>query len=118
MNQPNRRYPLILIGFCRRWESRADDLNIEVVDKTTQFYLFKDRQDQSLGPSEMQKYSKWGFLLTWPLCLTAWFQIKPQTPNKPGSEIVPFLRLALWRWDPGMNKYIGPGSYFLGLHWD
>jgi hypothetical protein len=119
---PKRKYPFVIAGFIRRWERNHDDGGGEVVDSKTSFVVWKDRSKEKLGPSEMQKFSPFGFILTWPLCFVAWIQIKKQTPSIPNSEIVPFWRFGLWRWDPGDSTgkiWVGPWTWYgPGLHWD
>lgn len=119
MSQPKRKYPILVFGInVKRWESMAEDSGRDAVmdDGMIQFWI--DRSDIKLGPSELQKYSRFSIALTYPLCFKFSWYWKFQTPGKPGSELGLFLRIAKWRVDYATNKYEGPGSYYIGLHDD
>ena len=122
-----RKYPILVAGFgIKRWERRADDAGTEYGVLTKEEYWDKaglmfmvDRSSQMWGPTNIQKKSKCGFLITWPFCFHVWFQFIPQIEGQPGSETVFYWRFGLWRWDANMGQYIGPGTWYgPGLHWD
>jgi len=128
-----RKYPILVAGFgIKRWERRSDDAQIENGAITKEEYWDKaglmfmvDRSSQMWGPSSIQYKSKFGFLIMWPLCFHIWFQFKPQATKPdtgetiPGSEIVFYWRVGMWRWDANMSQYIGPGTWYgPGLHFD
>lgn len=79
--------------------------------------------------THIQKKSRFGFLLMWPLCFHIWFQFRFQRQRmnengdwiwKPGSEFVIYRRLGLWRWEAGSGRYIGPWTIYFNFstHWD
>lgn len=78
--------------------------------------------------THLQKKSKFGFLLMWPLCFHVWFTFKYQQQklsdgnvlvDVPGSETVLYWRVGWKRWDAKDCVYIGPPTWYgPGLHWD
>lgn len=122
--------PLVLLatikGRARLEANGGEELYLEV-DKW-RFLLFRAPvrpfPDEPLYQvTHLQKRSRMGFLLYWPLCFHVWFTFRYQTEGlagwRPGTEKVLYWRLGLWRWDAGDSKYIGPGTWYgPGLHWD
>ncbi len=70
--------------------------------------------------THLQKYSPFGFLLTWPFCFHVWFQFRKQEGSEgrwePGTERVFYARTPGYRMDIdyGMKWTWG----YIGLHWD
>lgn len=111
---PSKKYPILVFGInVKRWEKWGGQ-EIKLPGRIFQFWI--DRED--MGPSELQKYSRFSLQITWPLLFKFSWYWRFQKPGVPGSELGLFLRLALWRIDYAMEKYIGPGSYYLGLNDD
>ena len=114
-----RNYPIALIAYnIPRWEKRYGG---DVWDETLKNKLVFFKKKDFSGPTHLQYSSKYGFLVTWPLCFHFWYQFKPQEYNKngyrvPGSEIVLYGRAGI-RWDAGDGIYVCP-SFYLGGHWD
>lgn len=70
--------------------------------------------------THLQKYSRFGVLLTWPFCFHVWVTFKFQEGHEgdwiPGSEKVFYARTPGYRFDTdyGMKWTWG----YIGLHWD
>jgi len=81
---------------------------------------FEVSQDQNIL-THLQKYSRFGFMFTWPFCFHFWLFWKLQDGSdidgwQPGTEQGIYCRTPGYRWDAelGMKKTWG----YLGLHWD
>lgn len=71
--------------------------------------------------THLQKYSRFGFMLTWPFCFHFWFFWKLQEGDdtygwKPASEQGIYFRTPGWRWDKDLGMI--PTRGYFGLHWD
>ena len=71
--------------------------------------------------THLQKYSRFGFMVTWPFCFHFWlfWKLQDTTPKGgwiPGTEQGIYFRTPGWRWDfdEGMRWTWGYG----GLRWD
>lgn len=67
----------------------------------------------------LQKYSHFGFMITWPFCFHFWLFWKLQEFDiawRPGTESGIYFRTPGYRWDAelGMKWTFG----YLGTHWD
>lgn len=131
--------PTALIGFVKgsmRWEACGGD---EWYGNIPSNFLFFRKPSFTIdklkgeGPklyaiTHLQKKSKFGFLLMWPLCFHVWFTFKYQQQklsdgnvlvDVPGSETVLYWRVGWKRWDAKNCTYIGPPTWYgPGLHWD
>lgn len=72
--------------------------------------------------THLQKYSRFGFMFTWPFCLHFWLFWKLQEVDKngdfiPGTEQGIYFRTPGWRWDQDLGM-IKTGGRIPGLHWD
>ena len=121
-----RKYPILVLGFnIQRWETIGGrDFYFQALKNKLLFWL-KDQKafdpntvsTVDVGPTHLQKQSKYGFLITWPLCFHVWYQFKPQEEGQPGTETVFYWRIGWARWEAGRGVYIVP-TWFLGGHWD
>lgn len=71
--------------------------------------------------THLQKYSRFGFLLTWPFCFHFWIMWKLQQGNdpanwQPGTEQGIYFRTPGYRWDSELGMKWTWG--YCGLHWD
>ncbi len=69
----------------------------------------------------LQKFSSFGFMITWPFCFHFWLFWKKQEMNQygqwiPGSEQGIYFRTPGWRWDYELGMKFTRG--YAGLHWD
>lgn len=123
-----RKLPYTILGFVQgpiRYESNSDDSFY--ADQQGLIYLEDTFTFQELEYtiSPIQKRSRFGFLIQWPLAFHFWIAFKLQKEWEPGSERGIFLRLAWARWDvddklpyPWITWKIGFGSTHLGTRWD
>jgi hypothetical protein len=82
------------------------------------------RVEQSEGRNiltHLQKFSHFGFMLTWPLCFHFWLFWRLQRTDGPygfvaGSEQGIYFRMPGWRWD--IEEGMRPTKGYFGLHWD
>lgn len=124
-----RQPPICLLGYdIRRFEMRGGDaIYVPRYEKRFLWGLIRyvDR-GRPYGPTHLQYYSPFGFLLTWPICLHVWYQFKGQDKyiddngiemTKPGTEKVFYWRCGA-RWDAKDGFYETPSWYGPGLHWD
>lgn len=71
--------------------------------------------------THLQKYSRCGFLITWPFCFHLWFFWHKQEQNEygiwiPGSESGIYARTPGWRYDIDLGMKFTRG--YVGGHWD
>ena len=71
--------------------------------------------------THLQKYSHFGFMMTWPFCFHFWlFWNLQETTSKggwlPGTEQGLYLRTPGYRWDADLGMKWTWG--YLGGHWD
>ena len=71
--------------------------------------------------THLQKYSHFGFMLTWPFCLHFWWMWDLQEGSedegwKPGTEQGIYFRTPGYRFDSDLGMKWTWG--YLGLHWD
>lgn len=71
--------------------------------------------------THLQKYSYFGFMITWPFCFHFWLFYKKQETDRygtwiPGSEQGIYFRTPGYRWDADLGM-IWTWGYF-GGHWD
>ena len=70
--------------------------------------------------THLQKYSHFGFMITWPFCFHFWLFWKLQEWGEggwiPGTEQGIYFRTPGWRWDIELGMK-GTWGYF-GGHWD
>lgn len=124
-----RKYPIVLFGFLTypiRFETLGGG-DYWFDSGLAAFFLFLQPFHSTNGKiyqvTHIQKKSRFGFLLYWPLCFHIWFTFKFQEQNEqgdwlPGTEKVLYWRFGAARWDAGDSKYICPTWYGPGLHWD
>ena len=124
-----RKVPLLLIGYAiQRWEKPGGgDFYVASDAKSLQILAANfEEGGVEYGPTHLQYKSKWGFLITWPLCFHFWYQVKPQQTaldkngvlvTVPGSETVILVSIGWARWDAGNSCYMIPRCY-IGGHWD
>lgn len=133
MTYPAEKYPKVLLGFSLgpwRWERHIDDRRDDLPsdDYTPGGFLFsRDRSGENWG-LPTQQYESWaGFSILKPYALNLWIQFRKQRFNSegdrvPGSELVKYIRFALWRWDPwgtGSLHWIKNSVYLnFSRHWD
>lgn len=110
-----RKYPICLLGYdIRRWESTEGDT--WYINDYIKKLLIGIQRPYS-GPTHIQYWSPWGFLITWPLCFHFWWQFRQQELGRPGTEKVLLLSIGWARWDAGDACYMIPRCY-VGLRWD
>jgi len=101
-----RRVPILLVGYnCTRWMTPGDRDVILVGWKAG--LSCGNINMENYGPSPLQKFSKWGFSLVWPLHFEFHYQF-----NK-GKVLL--FRIGA-RWD-SYDMYYNIGPY-LGLAWN
>ncbi len=70
--------------------------------------------------THLQKYSRCGFMVTWPFCFHIWFLWRKQDIDFgtwiPGTEQGIYFRTPGWRWDWDLGMIRTNG--YLGTHWD
>jgi hypothetical protein len=71
--------------------------------------------------THLQKYSHYGFMVTWPFCFHFWLFWDLQIGDdrlgwKPGTEEGFYFRTPGWRWDADLGMKWTWG--FFGLNWD
>lgn len=72
--------------------------------------------------THLQKYSHFGFMVTWPFCFHFWLFWKLQKKDPwgefwhPGTEQGIYFRTCGWRWDIDLGMKWTWG--YAGLHWD
>ncbi len=116
-----RQFPICLFGFdIRRWEYGGNRGDVYCQGYVKKLLFWK--KSQNCGPTHLQYFSPFGFLLTWPLCLHVWYQFKEQATDLggdkiPGSETVFYWRFGA-RWDAQDSLYVVPSWYGPGLRWD
>ena len=71
--------------------------------------------------THLQKYSRCGFMLTWPFCFHVWFFWKKQIGNDvtgwyPDTEQGIYTRTPGFRWDAELGMIFTKG--YIGTHWD
>lgn len=70
--------------------------------------------------THLQKYSHFGFMMTWPFCFHFWVFLKLQEKEngqwKPGTEKGIYFRTPGWRWDADLGMKTTRG--YFGTHWD
>jgi hypothetical protein len=116
-----RKFPIEVFGYdIRLWERGYGQ---ESYDPTLErkFVFMKYRTYE--GPTHLQKFSPFGFLIQWPLCFHVWYQFHGQINGQPGTEKVFYFRVGWTRWDAGdmiyMFEKFGFGTWYgPGLHWD
>lgn len=119
-----RKYPICLIGYSiRRWEQvTVNGTAISVDLPVLENKLIINASQPNFGPTHLQYKSKYGFLLTWPLCLHIWYQFKPQDEDRYGRRIAGTERVFYWRfgarWEAETGCYVFPSWYGPGLRWD
>lgn len=120
-----RRYPLCLLGYdIRRWETIDASHQSDIYFPGFEHKLLFNESMPFYGPTHLQYWSKWGFLIQWPLCFHAWYQFREQKVDDigrriPSSEIVAYLRIGLARWWIKDNETVyDMPTLYLGGHWD
>ncbi len=84
-------------------------------------YTHKTRQILT----HLQKFSRFGFMVTWPFCFHFWlfWKLQEYTENDgiiawaPGTEQGIYFRTPGWRWDADLGMKWTWG-YFPSGHWD
>lgn len=70
--------------------------------------------------THLQKFSRFGFMITWPFCFHFWVFWRPQTEYSggwiPGTEQGIYFRTPGWRWDYDLG--MKPTWGYLGSRWD
>ena len=75
--------------------------------------------------THLQKFSRFGFLITWPFCFHFWLFWKKQEKHtfgfidlgwEPGTEQGIYFRTPGFRWDADLGMKWTWG--YFGLHWD
>jgi len=101
-----RRHPILLIGYnVTRWMTPGDRDVIAIQWKKG--LSFGGINMGNYGPSPLQKFSKWGFSVVWPLHFEFHYIIN--------SDKVVLFRIGA-RWD-SLDMYYNIGPY-VGLHWN
>jgi len=115
-----RLAPKLLIGYnVTRWMNPGDKDIIDV--RWKKGWSVGGINMKHYGPSPLQKFSKWGFSLTWPLHFEFHCQFTPprgytfDAEGPPYSEKVLLFRIGC-RWD-SLDKYYNIGPY-IGLAWN
>lgn len=115
-----RKVPILLVGYnCTRWMTPGDRDVIHVLSKTGLSFGGINMPDY--GPSPLQKFSKWGFSLVWPLHFEFHYIIGDSTIEYSNQGViisgdkVLLFRIGA-RWDSYDSYYnIGP---YIGLAWN
>jgi hypothetical protein len=130
---PTEEYPIGVFGFIygpKRYENMSfisqyqngpniilNDQGFDVVGK--HYFL-----------SNLQKRSRFGFLIQKPFCFHIWIMFRQQKEDQYGngiaeSEFGYYIRVGLWRFDtPGtlvdgiLRHWMGPWSSHAGVHFD
>lgn len=123
MKEPLVDYPTILLGYVKgllRLETNGGgDMYVEHKSNWLVYRKPEWIWNAMYAVTHLQKKSRLGFLIAYPFCFHVWFTFKYQKDGEPGTEIVFYWRIGLWRWDSGDGKWIGPGTWYgPGLHWD
>lgn len=71
--------------------------------------------------THLQKYSHFGFMVTWPFCFHFWLFWRLQAGDdaagwQPGTEQGIYFRTPGWRWDADLGMKWTWG--YFGLRWD
>lgn len=113
--------PTVIVGYVEgptRLENKQG--NVSVWSQDSELF-FNQQPIMDYAVTHLQKYSKFGFLLTWPFCFHIWYTFRYQEGNdqigwKPGTEKVFYART------PGYRKDIDYGMVwtwgYCGLRWD
>lgn len=122
MSYPKQLAPTCLIGFIssqRRYESIEGDQAIVDGKK----WVFNEKPESKGGSlwflSNLQKQSRFGFLLQWPLCWHHWIMPKKQKKDAnggwiPESEYGWYFRIGWWRYDVPGTKVNGVLRHWMG----
>lgn len=117
---PLTTLPTAVLGLALT-KTRIEDREGRVmIFPQSETYFFR-KPIYGFAVTHLQKYSKFGFLLTWPFCFHIWYTFKFQEGDdgvgwKPGTEKVLYARTPGYRKDTdyGMKWTWG----YIGLHWD
>lgn len=127
---PEDKAPTCLIGFnlSRTWRLESLDMTEK---KGQDSYLIIDEEPweedgKTWFVSNLQKYSKFGFIIQWPLCFHFWIMRKQQQQREDGYWIPEtehgwYFRIGIWRFDvPGTNgkHWMGPFTCHPLGKWD
>lgn len=79
-----------------------------------------EQKDRRIILTHIQKYSHFGFMMTWPFCFHFWLFWRLQDWVEfqwiPGSEQGIYFRTPGWRWDIDLGMKWTWG--YVGGHWD
>ncbi len=119
--EPIDTVPTTILGFVQGTMRVENMLGVATSWLRTSNWVFWHKPEYGYAVTHLQKYSKFGFLLTWPFCFHIYWEFKKQTGNDidgwvPGSEKVFYARTPGYRMDIdyGMKWTWG----YIGLHWD
>jgi hypothetical protein len=118
---PLNTVPTVVFGYVAGPLVRLEDKSGRIGFWNYIHWLVWRRPVLGFAVTHLQKYSKFGFLLTWPFCFHIYYQFKKQAGNDaagwiPGSERVFYARTPGYRKDTdyGMKWTWG----YIGGHWD
>lgn len=119
--KPITTVPTVVVGYVKgtmRLETRS---GLIALRNGSRWLIWERPTLMGYAVTHLQKYSKFGFLLTWPFCFHVYYQSKMQEGSDtdgwvPGSEKVFYARTPGYRkdTDTGMKWTWG----YIGLHWD
>lgn len=128
--------PTTVIGLIGGGEARFESIEGNQSFSATRWLVrnvkpvksYADNQTWFL--SNLQKKSRFGFLIQKPFCFHFWIMLRPQQQDENGgwiseSEFGLYWRVGKWRFDvPGtmrggqLRHWMGPDTWHLGTHWD
>src|SRR6185312_17342381 len=100
---PLKTLPMAILGLVATKTREEDRIGHVLVFPWTEAYFFH-KPACGFAVTHLQKYSKFGFLLTWPFCFHVWYTFKFQEGSdaegwKPGTEKVFYARTPGYRKD-------------------